>query len=845
MNLINLILNLASSISKKIGQDLYKEKKVKRIESKKIDDIYHLYGIVIDNNIEQRTHIKYNLKKKKLDSVSCTCNNYKENSQQIKNYICCHIAATTYKYYSLLKKKYNEKLDTKTIQSVSSVSSAKPNLVIILKEEKINKNIKYHLELKVGKERAVTVDSLVNFLYTLNKFDFPKEDYKILEYLIRKLKENKNRIINGRTYVIELEELYDFLNLIDENKNLSLTYDYMNYNSKIIKEDMPLVHTLKERDNKIILTGQKKKVVPLNKERTVWLYDKKIYLPSKEQIKYYNIIFDKLEAKGRLVYTNTKENLKKLIYILKKISKNINYDEAIIGYIKEINKPIFILEKLNENIFCILEMTKINKDVDYKEKEKIEIILEGLRFTREGEKYRFVGNDEEQYKFLKYGIDKLKNMGLVKISSAFEKNYLINNKNIYSEIIKSNEDYIFSYKIDDISYDEIGDIINSINRGESFYKTRKNSILELEDTKVSEFFHNLSELNMFKTVYKDSIYVDKFQLLHLEQKINEGKLPEIKGKELINEITDKLKNKKEEYEVPKKLKAKLRDYQVRGYNWLKQIENLSLGGILADDMGLGKTIQTIALLLSSKNKKSLVICPTAVIYNWKNEFSKFAPSLKIGIIHGNKKERDKVKEDYKKYDCLLTTYGTLKNDFDFYIDKIFDFIIIDEAQNIKNKDSKTTEIVKKLKGECKFALSGTPIENNLLELWSIFDFIMPGYLYSEEKFKLKFLRGKDESLNDLKAGGVGLNLTSASLVVHFDPWWNPAVEDQATDRVHRLGQKNIVEVIKLISKDTIEEKIVALQNEKRELINSIIEENNLKGEVLNKITREELLELFN
>ena len=147
-------------------------------------------------------------------------------------------------------------------------------------------------------------------------------------------------------------------------------------------------------------------------------------------------------------------------------------------------------------------------------------------------------------------------MGLVKISSAFEKNYLINNKNIYSEIIKSNEDYIFSYKIDDISYDEIGDIINSINRGESSYKTRKNSILELEDTKVSEFFHNLSELNMFKTVYKDSIYVDKFQLSHLEQKINEGKLPEIKGKELINEITDKLKNKKEEYRGAQKAKSK-------------------------------------------------------------------------------------------------------------------------------------------------------------------------------------------------------------------------------------------------------------------------------------------------
>ncbi|MEO2565960.1 DEAD/DEAH box helicase, partial [Clostridium tertium] len=441
---------------------------------------------------------------------------------------------------------------------------------------------------------------------------------------------------------------------------------------------------------------------------------------------------------------------------------------------------------------------------------------------------------------------------------------------------------------------------------------------------------------------------------------------------------------------------------------LKSIENLGFGGILADDMGLGKTIQTITLLLSNKNKKSLIITPTSVVYNWKSEFEKFADTLNVGVIHGSVSERNKVKDEYKEYDVLLTTYGTLRSDYQWYEDKKFDFCIIDEAQNIKNKKSKISELVKSIKANCKLALTGTPIENNLLELWSIFDFIMPGYLYNEERFKGKFLSGDDESLKELKelispfilrrlkedvldelpykiekeylipmtfsqkqiynsymkevkkkikenkkikdnkivilsyltklrqlcldpslliddfkeesakikavkeiiketidsnkkiiifsqftsvlkkignkleeddinylyldgsikakerinlvdefnnrdkniflislkAGGVGLNLTSASVVVHFDPWWNPAVQDQATDRAHRIGQKNIVEVIKLISKDTIEEKIIKLQEEKKELISKIIDGDALSGETLNTITEEELLKLF-
>lgn len=139
----------------------------------------------------------------------------------------------------------------------------------------------------------------------------------------------------------------------------------------------------------------------------------------------------------------------------------------------------------------------------------------------------------------------------------------------------------------------------------------------------------------------------------------------------------------------------------------------------------------------------MVITPTSLIHNWKSEFEKFAPSLRIGIVHGNKKERESTINNIKSFDVLLTTYGSLRNDNDKYEDINFDCLIIDEAQNIKNPTSITTDAVKNIKAKCKFALTGTPVENNLAELWSIFDFIMPGYLYNLNKFSSIFI--KDES----------------------------------------------------------------------------------------------------
>ena len=160
-----------------------------------------------------------------------------------------------------------------------------------------------------------------------------------------------------------------------------------------------------------------------------------------------------------------------------------------------------------------------------------------------------------------------------------------------------------------------------------------------------------------------------------------------KGEETIKELDKGLSNRQQR-EVPDDLNAKLRNYQVEGFNWLNEIANLKVGGILADEMGLGKTIQIIAFLLSQKGKKSIVITPTSLIYNWRDEFNKFAPSLNVGIIHGDKKSRSVMME--KEFDVIVTTYGLIKNDYEYYKEKEFDFCIIDEAQNIKNSKAQNS-----------------------------------------------------------------------------------------------------------------------------------------------------------
>ena len=576
------------------------------------------------------------------------------------------------------------------------------------------------------------------------------------------------------------------------------------------------------------------------------------------------------------------------------------------------------------------------------------------------------------------------------------------NPNITLDISQSRNGYMsMKLNIEGVDSNEYIELFSSYKNNNRLYRMKNGAYLDLKDNDLEQAFKLIDILNIYNDF--DNMKIPNNKAIYLEKLIEDEDLSFVNGSKYVSNVVKKFdKVKSKNYEIPKDLNATLRDYQVSGFEFFKTLSDYQFGGILADEMGLGKTIQTIAFLLSNKDKKSIVITPTALIYNWKNELEKFAPTLKVGLLHAAKSEREKILDNIDNYDVILTTYTTYKNDIDKYKNINFDYCIIDEAQNIKNPDAIITKAIKNVNAKVRFALTGTPIENNLMELWSIFDFIIPGYLYNKSKFKSIFVnndkniielknlikpfilrrtkkevitelpdkieqkiiidlekehkraykgyvnlitrkikennqdnitvfsyltklrqlclspelmvknyQGRNSKLdvliniiNDssdekilvfsqftkvlevigkrlneenilysyldgktsakdrvklveefntnnnkvflisLKAGGTGLNLTSANIVVHFDPWWNPAVEDQASDRAHRIGQKNVVNVIKLIAKGTAEERVINLQETKKELIEDVINGNLDNSSTLKNLSKDDIIDLF-
>ncbi|VCT85956.1 DEAD/DEAH box helicase [Clostridium neonatale] len=638
---------------------------------------------------------------------------------------------------------------------------------------------------------------------------------------------------------------------------------------------------------------------------------------------------------------------------------------------------------------------------------KILDILNELNFYYDNDIFKFNGNDEELYLFLKEKYKQLEELGEVYYSDRFKERKVYISPKITAGINDTGNNYLeFNFQIEDINPSEYKKILEAVRSKRKYYKLKNNSFINLEEKEINDFIELVDSID---SKNKDgNIKLSKNKAVVVSDYLKEKELSFIKGKEIVDDISEKIINlDKVNYELPKDLKAELRQYQVTGFRWFKNLSYLGFGGVLADEMGLGKTVQTIAFLLSEKNKKSLIVAPTSLIYNWKNEFNKFAPTMKICVLHGDKDERQEILNDLENYDVILTTYGTLKNDEEKYEKIKFDYCILDEGQNIKNPLAQSTKSVKNIKAENKFILTGTPIENNLIELWSIFDFIMPGYLDNVSNFKNRFVNKEDSAIelqkyikpfmlrrlkkdvitelpekieknyyveltkeqkkvyasyvkdikekmennefnddkitifsyltklrqlcldpsivlddyngksgkieevvsmikdnisenhkillfsqftsvlkniskrltenkiqhfyldgstnagkrlelveefnnNDetkvflisLKAGGTGLNLTSADIVIHFDPWWNPAVEDQATDRAHRIGQKNVVQVFKLISEGTVEDKILSLQEKKKQIIKDVLDSDYKQDNILGSLSKEELIELF-
>ena len=581
--------------------------------------------------------------------------------------------------------------------------------------------------------------------------------------------------------------------------------------------------------------------------------------------------------------------------------------------------------------------------------------------------------------------------------------------------IRSAESELFSvnFNIEGIDEDDVETVLESVRNEEKFVTLSSGELVNIANRSAEEMAGIVDVMSDLRVGENKISKIKAMQLSQVSRSINE----ELNKIEEFKQLFQKIK--KRENKEPSSIKVKLFPYQQIGFNWLKNMYDIGFGGILADDMGLGKTLQAISLIseiqLENEDLLGIIIVPTSLLHNWKEEFYKFS-DIKPILVEGNAETRKELVKKTEK-GILITTYQTFRNDVKNYKDKKFDVAILDEAQNIKNVSSLVKKATSKLESTVNFALTGTPIENSIMELWSIFDFILPDYLDSITKFRKKYknslnnpdskkifnlknivspfilrrtknevltelpekvennmivelskeqkklymayvkrakkeLRGFDREENNnlkvlailtklrqicnspqlfdenytgevakiellkelmpdilsnghrilifsqflgtleevkkelekekieyfyidgsvkskermeiskkfnsgegqvvlisLKAGGTGLNLVGADVVIHYDPWWNFAVENQASDRAHRIGQKKSVQVIKLITEGTIEEKIIKIQENKRTLSENILGKNNGNNNKDSKeifeMDEKELMELLN
>ncbi len=642
--------------------------------------------------------------------------------------------------------------------------------------------------------------------------------------------------------------------------------------------------------------------------------------------------------------------------------------------------------------------------------------------------YNMVLDDNDYiYDFLDDGINKYMEKFEVLIADNF-KTKQIRQPKIGTLGIKV-ENNLLQINLENLDFDksELKDVMKMYNLRKKYHRLKDGSFLKLQGNEDVELLNTISEgMDIdYKSLSSGNIRVPVYRSIYLEKLLDNVKNTNIikndEYKDIINKTYDKEDN--ENIIIPGNLNNILRSYQKTGYKWLKVLDEYRFGGILADDMGLGKTLQIIAILCSYidetkkiERKPSLVVCPSSLSINWKNEVKKFAPNIKVMVISGKADERKDKIELLNKYDLVITSYDLLKRDIDMYLESnyVFKYVIADEAQYIKNSNTKNAIALKNINAVTRFALTGTPIENSLSELWSIFDYIMPGYLFSYSKFKKNFespivkensesamkklkmliepfilrrlkkevltelpdktisvlnnemvdeqnkiylsylinakkemqdeiktngfeksqikilalltrlrqicchpslfidnYKGESSKLNQcmeiindaiesnhrillfsqftsmfvilekelnkkgikyykligstkvderikmvdkfnaddsikvflisLKAGGTGLNLTGADMVIHYDPWWNLSAENQATDRTYRIGQKNNVQVYKLITQNSIEEKINELQNKKAKLSDNML---STEETFINKLSKQDIMSLF-
>ncbi|MGX7195737.1 DEAD/DEAH box helicase [Enterococcus olivae] len=749
------------------------------------------------------------------------------------------------------------------------------------------------------------------------------------------------------------------------------------------------------------------------------IVDQQIYFLNTKELEIYLTMQQLLKRLEIPVIAYPKNELsvlfKQVLPLLRKIGQ-VQISEEVYQYISdEALRVIFYLKRRQGNIdlrvdYVYGEVVYSTDDKhqripdghpeilrDYKQEQRVELLVQTLNFLKTTTGWKKpIPTGEDLYRFFNLELSYMRQLGEIRMGKKLRELYLDGRKfQPQIEVSQSGSWLDVSFDISGIQTNEIDAVLQSLMRNERFHALENGQVLSLDSEEFQETSKVLAQLRENIQTQRGVVQLPLNQGLQLQDQLGDRAHFSEDFEQMVDDLTHP-----ENYaaELPDNLQADLREYQLTGFRWLKMLSHYQFGGILADEMGLGKTLQTISYLLSEKAEHQtiqvLIVAPASLTYNWQQELKKFAPSLQAVVVSGSKEEREQQLQ--QEGDIWITSYASLRQDIETYRQQNIDYLILDEAQMVKNSSTKTAQALRSLKVPHRFALSGTPIENHLEELWALFQMIMPGFFPSKQKYRelstekiaamiqpfilrrdkrtvLKdlpekletnyysalteeqktvylaylrqmreeisgmdsstfkknrisilagltrlrqiccdprlfvedyeggsgkleqvkdliqaakennrrvllfsqftsmlsiieeelaeigletfYLRGstppkeriemvdafnageKDVFLISLKAGGTGLNLTGADTVILYDLWWNPAVEEQAAGRAHRIGQKHVVEVWRMIAEGTIEERMNSLQQEKRELFQKVIQGNETQ---LQQMTEEDI-----
>ena len=985
----------------------------------------HLGAVIMKLNELEINDFPFDYQNKKLEKLKDI---EKENQRQKRKAQLRKLAHTSSRLIDVSKNQYQTELQLSINNEQYDLT---PN--IYLNGDEIN------VEYKIGNEKKYVLKNITDFIERINN----QENYKYgkaLEFVHseKNFTENALKQIDLMKKAIELRnqdiEEYRYYyepikrNMIIDTRVFDEFYDVNKDDGSFGElESKMQMHIIKEEDYYVVKVGT---------DKPVYIGSKHGYCYGMNDDKFYmdRITFDEegavsrflnsiMDSEGQLVIL--KEQYQEFYkYVLLPILSYFEvfdqsqeeiptYDEIkIYGDINDNQmiyfQPVYVDENQNRVYgFNDQLMTTYQQDL-------VEKYIEKYATSVDMQKHRayFDTNSQTTYEFIFEGLDYLKQYGDVYVSEALKRVGKKISYNLHVGVSIENDLLKFDISSHEIPKKELQDVLNQYRRKKKFYRLKNGELLYLDSPDLEELNQFMDDYHIdVKDIDDGEFSMNKQRMLAIDEE-NDFEYVELDREESFVETLDRFKSAtQKEYPLSKDYENILRDYQKEGYIWLHTLKDYGFNGILADDMGLGKTLQIITLLDSLETKRpSLVVCPSSLIYNWEDEVHKFSKKLPVTCITGNMQTRSELIKEIKQ-GLYVTSYDYMRRDFELYQEIEFEYVILDEAQYIKNQKTKNAQSVKTLKTRHKLALTGTPIENSLAELWSIFDFLMPQYLFNyhyfqkqyendivknsdEEKTKqLKKLvtpfilrRNKKEVLTELpdkieqnmilpfndeeeklyvanlakvneelqqlydiegsdklqilkmltrlrqlcleprlvydninqpssklkacmeliktmqenkqkvllfssftsvldliaeecqkagityymltgstnkedrkelvsrfqkddttlflislKAGGTGLNLTSAEAVIHFDPWWNVSAQNQATDRAYRIGQKNNVQVFNLVMKDSVEEKIIELQKRKKELADMFVE-NNSGG--LSQMSKEDILSLF-